>query len=76
MSKQILPNKVYDVLKWIAMVFFPTFETLWLTLGNIWNFPYTVEIGATIAAVGLFIGGLLGISSIQYNRNKEGESDE
>ena len=76
MSKQILPDKVYDVLKWVAIVFFPTLETFWLALGNIWNFPYTVQIGATIAAVGLFIGGLIGISSIQYKKNKEGGEDE
>lgn len=62
----MLNDKLYNVLKWVAIVLFPSLETLWLTLGNIWGFPYTVEIGATIAAIGLFIGALIGISSVKY----------
>lgn len=66
-----LSNKAYDILKWIALVALPACEALWLTLGNIWNFPYTVEIGATIAAVDVFLGALLGVSGVQYKKNPE-----
>lgn len=59
-------NKTYDVLKYIALIALPAVETLWLTLGNIWHFPYVVEIGATIAAVDVFLGALLGVSTKQY----------
>lgn len=61
-------NKVYDVLKWIALVGLPALTALWLTLANIWGFPYAEAIGATMAAVTTFLGAVLGISSIQYQK--------
>lgn len=61
-------NKIYDVLKWIALVGLPALTALWLTLANIWGFPYAEAIGATMAAVTTFLGAVLGISSIQYQK--------
>ena len=61
-------NKIYDVLKWIALVGLPALTALWLTLANIWGFPYAEAIGATMAAVTTFLGAILGISSIQYQK--------
>ena len=67
-------NKVYDILKWVALVGLPALTALWLTLANIWGFPYAEAIGATMAAVTTFLGALLGISSIQYAKTlKEGD---
>lgn len=64
-----MSNKVYDVLKWIALVGLPAITALWLTLANIWGFPYAEAIGATLAAITTFLGALLGISSLQYNKS-------
>ena len=61
-------NKVYDILKWIALVGLPALTALWITLANIWGFPYAEAIGATMAAVTTFLGAVLGISSIQYQK--------
>lgn len=61
-----LSNKAYDVLKWIAGYLLPGMATLWLTLGKIWNFPFTTEIGATITAIDVFLYGVLGISKKNY----------
>ena len=63
----IIPNKVYDVLKWICMVGLPALATLWFALGKIWGFPYLTEIEATIVAINAFLGAILGISTISYN---------
>lgn len=62
----VLSNKAYDRLKWIAQYFVPALATLWLALGKIWNFPYTVEVGATLSAIDIFLGAVLGISSNNY----------
>ncbi len=62
-------NKVYDILKWVALVGLPALTALWLTLANIWGFPYAEAIGATMAAVTTFLGAILGISSIQYQKS-------
>jgi hypothetical protein len=62
---------MYDVLKWIAQILLPALGTLYFGLAKIWNLPYSEEIVGTITAVDLFLGALLGISTIEYNkRNK------
>ena len=63
-----MSNKMYDVLKWIAMVFLPAIATLYFALAGIWGFPYGEEIVGTITAVDTFLGVLLGIISAQYNK--------
>ena len=64
-----MSNKLYDVLKWIAMVFLPAIATLYFGLAGIWGFPYGEEIVGTITAVDTCLGVLLGISSAQYKKN-------
>lgn len=63
----VLPNKVYDVLKWILTVFTPALIVLISTLGVIYGFD-TEVITLTIGAIASFIGALIGISSINYNK--------
>lgn len=61
-----LSNINYDRLKWFALVFIPAFEVLILTLGKIWGIPYYSEIGASVAAVGVFLAALIHKSSKEY----------
>lgn len=69
-------NKIYDVLKWIALVVLPALTALWLTLANIWGFPYAEAIGATMAAVTTFLGAILGVSSVQYAKKIGGNKND
>lgn len=64
----MLPNKVYDVLKWIAQLFLPAAATLYFALASIWGFPYGEEIVGTITAIDAFLGVLLGISTSVYKK--------
>ena len=64
-----MSNKVYDVLKYIAMVVLPAIGTLYFALAGIWGFPYGEEIVGTITAVDTCLGVLLGISSVKYNKS-------
>ena len=61
-----LSNISYDRIKWFALVFIPAFEVLILTLGKIWGVPYYSEIGASVAAVGVFLAAIIGVSSKAY----------
>ena len=61
-------NKVYDVLKWIAMYLLPALGTLYFALASIWGLPYGEQIVGTITAVDTFLGVILGISTAQYNK--------
>ena len=63
-----LSNKVYDVLKWIAMYLLPAAGTLYFALSGIWCLPYGEEVVGTITAVDTFLGVILGISSVTYNK--------
>lgn len=64
-------NKVYDILKWIAQMLLPALGTLYFALAGIWGLPFGEEIVGTITAVDTFLGIILGISSINYNKKKE-----
>lgn len=66
----IFNNKTYDTLKYIALYVLPALATLILTLGGIWNIPYSEAIAGTVTAIDTFIGALIGISAKNY---KEGE---
>lgn len=61
-----LSNISYDRMKWFALVFIPAFEVLILTLGKIWGIQYYSEIGASVAAVGVFLAAILGVSSKRF----------
>lgn len=68
-----LPNKVYDVLKYVTQIVLPAIGTLYFALSGIWGLPYAEQVVGTITAIVTFLGVLLGISSANYNKNKEGE---
>ena len=70
-----LSNNTYDILKFIAQVFLPALGTLYFALSQIWHLPYGEEIVGTLTAVDAFLGALLGISSAQYYKEIEGDSD-
>ena len=61
-------NKVYDVLKWIAMIVLPALATLYLGLSNVWGLPYGEEVSTTITLINTFLGTVLMISTNQYNK--------
>lgn len=71
-----MSNKLYDVLKWIAMVVLPAIGTLYFALAGIWGFPYAEQIGGTITAVVTFLGVVLGISSAQYKKSHDENSED
>ena len=68
-----MSNKVYDVLKYIALIVLPAVAALYSGLAKIWTLPYEVAIPATIMIVDTFLGALLQISSNKYNKDGEKE---
>ena len=63
----IINDRVYSILKYITMVVLPAVTTLWLAVGSIWGLPYVEPIGATLSAITVFLGAILGISTSLYN---------
>lgn len=62
-------NKIYDILKWIALYLLPALGTLYFTLSSIWGLPYSEQVVGTISSLETFIGILIGISTSTYNKN-------
>ena len=65
-----MSNRTYDVLKWVAQIALPAVGTLYFALSSIWGLPMGEEVVGTITAVDAFLGGLLGISTAQYEKKK------
>lgn len=65
-----IPDKMYDILKAVAMVILPAIGTLYFALAGIWGWPYGEQIVGSITAIDTFIGVVLGISSMQYKKSK------
>ena len=63
-----LDNRVYDILKYIALIVLPALATLYSTLAGVWDLPYAEQIPVTIMAVDTFMGILLKLSTDEYNR--------
>jgi len=70
-----MTNKTYDILKYIAQIVLPAAGTLYFALAGIWGLPYGEQIIGTIAAVDTFLGVVLGISTMQYNKTIGGKAD-
>ena len=66
-----MSNKAYDILKWIVMVFLPALTTFVGVILNSFNVQGTETILTIMIALDTFLGSLLGISSINYNKGDE-----
>lgn len=67
-----MTNKVYDILKWITLVFLPALTTFVGVILNSFNVPNTEIVLTIMTALTTFMGAVLGISNINY-KNKESE---
>lgn len=66
-----MPNKVYDVLKWITLVFMPALITLVGVILNCLNIENTDIILTIMTAVETFMGSILGVSNITYKNSSK-----
>lgn len=58
----LLNDKAYEVLKWAGLIAFPAIATFIGVIGAVWGWHDTDAIVATINAIGVLIGSLIGIS--------------
>lgn len=71
-----MSDKVYNILKWIAMYLLPAIGTLYFAIAGIWQLPYGEQIVGTITAADTFLGVILGISTAQYNKKVSTKNDD
>jgi len=63
----MITGKLYNYLKFLALVAFPALGTLYFAIAGIWGLPSAEQVIGTIVALDTFLGVILQISSTNYN---------
>ena len=63
-----IPNKIYDVLKWMVLVVIPALTTFYVVLDNLFNWGNAETVATISAAACACIGAIIGVSTAQYNK--------
>ena len=73
-----LNNKVYDVFKWLGLIFCPALAVLLATVLPVWGVDAGLvkALVITINAVGVFIGALIGVSQVTIAKENADELAE
>lgn len=71
-----LPDKVYNVLKWVTLFVLPALATFYATVGKAWGLPYIEPVCTTLTALATLIGTIIGISHITIKRENKMEEKE
>ena len=61
-------SKLYDALKWIALVGLNALGAAYESLAPVWNLPFGDEVAKTCTIFSVLIGTLIGVSSYKYNK--------
>lgn len=68
-ASPILSGRTYEILKWVAAIVLPAIGALYFALSGIWGLPKGEEVVGTIAAINVFVGAIVGVSTKQYYAN-------
>lgn len=71
-----LPDKWYNILKWVTMICIPALTTAYVGLSAVWGWPYATEVAKTSAVICTLLGALLGISTATYNADKGADAND
>lgn len=64
----LFSNKVYTILKALAMIILPAIGSFYAAIATIWGLGYIEEVVGTIVAIDTLLGVILQISTTQFNK--------
>lgn len=64
MSEYLIPDRAYQILKWMGLVLLPATAALVGAVGPAWGLPNVDGIVLTLNAIGTFIGTVVGVSQL------------
>lgn len=67
----ILPDKVYDILKWVCLIVFPALAYGYSALSEVWGLPLGPQVSQTINIIATVLGVIIGVSTLNYNKKEE-----
>jgi hypothetical protein len=62
--------KLYDFLKWAALVLLPAAASLYVALGSLWDFPAIQQVVGTMTAIDAFLGLILNKSAKNFDKQE------
>lgn len=69
----MLNNKSYEVLKWLTMIALPAISVFIGTVGAELGISDPETMVVILNAVTVLLGSLIGISTLNYNKEKDGK---
>lgn len=69
-------SRVYNFLKWLALVALDAIGVAYEALAEIWNLPYGEQVFKTCTVVSVLLGALIGVSSIRYQKMLEDQEEK
>lgn len=78
MKEYIIPNEVYQVLKWVGLIACPAIATFIGAVFPAWGIPNVDAIVLTLNSAGVLIGALIGVSAATSKQvtSDSGKQDE
>lgn len=67
----LLPDKAYNVLKWVGLVALPAVATFVGTVGTAVEWPMTTIAVTVITAAGTLVGALIGVTTAAAKPSNE-----
>lgn len=64
-------SRIYDFLKWLALVALDAIGIAYQSLANVWSLPYGDEVCKTCTILSVLLGALIGVSSRAYRIQQE-----
>lgn len=64
MPEYLLPNEIYDVIKWAGLIVCPALAAFIGAVGPAWGMANVDAIVLTINALGVLIGAVIGASAL------------
>lgn len=73
MKEYIIPNNLYQVLKWVGLIACPAIATFVGAVFPAWGIPNVDAVVLTLNATGVLIGALIGVSAATSRLVDEGD---
>lgn len=64
-------DKIYDVLKEVALTILPAVAIAYVAIANAWGWGYVKPVVITITAVDFFLGAVIHLSASEYKKSIE-----
>lgn len=65
-----IPNRLYDILKWLVIICIPALTVFYAVLDNLFGWGYAETVTTISAALCTCIGAIIGISTAEYNKQR------